>query len=144
MQRLAHLPDHIVGAINHVVDRADAGGLHPVAQPVRRGADIYPLNEQRRVARAANRVSNFDGDWADARLFRVGHRLVGLGTNGHRIHEICRRQGSGMPRDTHHRKQIATIRRNRCYENLIAAALVRRRPVADLFYLQATHRQQMT
>ena len=35
VHRLAHLEHHVVGDVDDVVDRADAGGFEPLAQPVR-------------------------------------------------------------------------------------------------------------
>ena len=59
VHRLADLEHHVVGDVDDVVDRADAGGLEALAQPVRRRRD-RDLEDLRAVARAE--VRRLDDD----------------------------------------------------------------------------------
>ena len=43
---------HVVGRVDHVVQRAHSAQLQPPAHPERRGANFHSANRQRRVARA--------------------------------------------------------------------------------------------
>ncbi len=51
VHRLAELEQHVVGDVDDVADRADAGGGQAVGQPLRRRADLH-LEHLRAVARA--------------------------------------------------------------------------------------------
>ena len=58
VERLAHLPQHEVGDVDHVVDRADADRFEPAHQPVRARAQPHVLEHARRVARAEARLGH--------------------------------------------------------------------------------------
>ncbi len=51
VHRLPELEHHVVGDVDDVADRADAGGGQPVGEPLRRGSNL-DLEDLRTVARA--------------------------------------------------------------------------------------------
>ena len=57
MHRLTELEQHVVGDVDDIADRADAGGRQSVGEPLRRGPDAH-LEHLRAVPRAEIRVRN--------------------------------------------------------------------------------------
>ena len=74
VERLAHLPQHEVGDVDHVVDRPHGDRFETAHQPVRARAQSHLLEHPRRVARAEGRLGHDHAGErrGTARRFRAG------------------------------------------------------------------------
>ena len=69
VHRLTELEQHVVGDVDDVADRPDAGGAQPRLHPVRRRPDLH-VGDRARVARAQLRVLDDDVDVAGSSFER--------------------------------------------------------------------------
>src|SRR5207237_574759 len=97
VQRLAALEHHVVGDVDHVVDRAHAETLEPAAHPQRRRTDLHSTHDARHVTVAQSAVADLHtdtigGGWSLLRQARLRHAQPGPGKRRHLAGDAENRQ----------------------------------------------------
>ena len=143
MQRLSQFEHHVVGRVDHVVQRAHPAQLQPPAHPERRGPDLDSANRQRRVARAQLGREYLDPS-ASPRAAPPSAALAPAwqlrGLDG-RLLELQSEQRRDLARQAQDRQAIAAIGRDRDIEHGVVETADRaparlpaaRRPAAPRF-----------
>ena len=111
VQRLAGQQHHVVGDVDHVRDRALAGGHQPRLQPRRRGADLDVLEHARGEARAQLRA--LDGD-PHAIELALAARVLAPG----RERERGAGRGVDLAGDPVDRQAVGAVRRDLEHEHV--------------------------
>src|SRR5581483_2300085 len=115
MRRFAVLEHHVGGRVDHVADRAHAGGAEAALNPLRAGADLDARDRHRDEPRAE--VGNLDRDVDELRRRRrhaldVGRHEVGL--------ELAPRRCGELARDPHVAQAVGPVRRDLGFEDRLA------------------------
>ena len=115
VQRLAELPEHVVGRVHDVADRAQAHGAQPHPQPGRRGPDGDRADDAHREPMTEIRRLDLDPRETSRGLRRLAQR--------HRRRTEARAGERGeLARDAEHRETIGPVRRDLDLEHVVVEA----------------------
>ena len=118
VQRMAELPQHVVGDVDHVADRPEPARPQARGHPGRRGRDLQPADHAQRVARAEVRRLHPDAGQRARRLPRLAQRDL------RRAQPPAGQRGQ-LAGHAQHRQAVRPVGRDLDLEHVVVEAQVR-------------------